>query len=212
MIKKAEGWSIVLLGYWNRMIFTPEWVGSNLFGSGSSVETVVALLPVLPIIYRDTSVSIEISNSRIICRSRRLDSEHALQGVGKTAHEILRLLPETPVKAIGVNYEFVENSPSENLVELFSFGDDAPLGEAGWTTEERKIVRRLSDEDDDTLNFTLTYGGEELTVSCNFHTAVDNDHDIALGAVADDRVANLEDKALLLLKNYYGLILEESDE
>ncbi len=31
MTPKEEAWSIVLVGFWNRMIFTPEWVGSNLF-------------------------------------------------------------------------------------------------------------------------------------------------------------------------------------
>ena len=38
MKTKPEGWNIVLAGFWNRAIFTPEWVGKWLFQQ-SEVET-----------------------------------------------------------------------------------------------------------------------------------------------------------------------------
>lgn len=51
MTPKQEGWSVVLLGSWNRMIFTPEWVSARLFHQ-PEIETFVALMPNMPLIYQ----------------------------------------------------------------------------------------------------------------------------------------------------------------
>lgn len=53
MVPRHEGWTVVLAGHWNRMIFTPAWVGQHLFQAGQQLETLVAILPVLPLIYQD---------------------------------------------------------------------------------------------------------------------------------------------------------------
>jgi len=124
MHKRREGWNVVLAGFWNRMIFTPEWVGPRLFGENPQLETVVALLPILPIIYRDNRVAVEIATSRIVCRARDLGNEEALRRCGEVAGIILAAQPETPVQGVGVNFAFREQSPDVVLLDLFNMADN----------------------------------------------------------------------------------------
>ena len=44
MIRRRDGWSIVLAGFWNRSLFLPEWVGPRLFPE-PGMEIEIALLP-----------------------------------------------------------------------------------------------------------------------------------------------------------------------
>jgi len=65
MIPRLEGWSLILAGFWNRAIFLPEWALPQLFPQHElpehAVQTEVALLAALPLIYRDSQVAVEIS-------------------------------------------------------------------------------------------------------------------------------------------------------
>ncbi len=207
MQKKPDGWNVVLAGFWNRMIFTPQWVAPRLFDENAQIETLVALLPVLPIIYRDSQIAVEISGNRVVCRARNLDDEAALRRSGTVAGIILNALPETPVQGLGVNFSFREVAPVGNLLELFSFGDNARLAEAAWEVGERKIVRRLSREND-VLNLTLTLNDGGLDIDCNFHTDVD-DRDVAVASLEPDRIIQLRDKTMMMLDELYGLRMEE---
>ena len=47
MIRRRDGWSIVLAGFWNRSLFLPEWVGPRLFPE-PGMEIEIALLPAPP--------------------------------------------------------------------------------------------------------------------------------------------------------------------
>lgn len=207
MQTKPDGWNVVLAGFWNRMIFTPEWVSSRLFEQNAQIETVVALLPVLPIVYRDSQIAIEISAVRIVCRARDLDNEAALRRSGTVAQQILRSLQETPIQGVGVNFAFREPASFGSLLDLFNFPDSARFAEGGWEMGERKIVRQLS-HDCVTLNLALTYDKEGVDIECNFHTDAD-DNETAVAAVAPDRIIELRDKAITMLDELYGLQLEE---
>lgn len=210
MHKKREGWNVVLAGFWNRMIFTPEWVQSHLFATSEQLETVVALLPILPIIYRDNQIVVEISATRIVCRARDLDSDEALRRSGAAASTILEALPETPIQGVGVNFAFREAAPAANLLNLFDFADNPRWAEAGWETGERKIVRQLT-RDADTLNLTLTFNAGRLDIDCNFHTVPDKNA-AAVAAVAPERLVELRDKATHTIQELYGLELEGDDD
>lgn len=192
------------------MIFTPEWVGPRLFAEDTQIETVVALLPVLPIIYRDNEVAVEISTARIVSRARDLASDQALRRSGTVAGIILESLPETPIQGVGVNFAFREEAPTADVLDLFDLADNPRWVEAGWGMGERKIVRQLS-RDDNTLNVTLNLSGGRLDIDCNFHTDPAENRDAAQAAVAPDRVIELRDLATQTLIDLYGLEMEGDD-
>ena len=96
MISKQDTWGIVIAGHWNRMIFTPEWVGPRLFNQ-DEIETQIALLPIFPIIYRHEQVVLEASAPRLIFRPR-YNTGPALEAAERMAVTVLDDLPNTPLQ------------------------------------------------------------------------------------------------------------------
>lgn len=142
MISKQDNWGIVLAGHWNRMIFTPEWVGARLFQQ-EEVETQIALMPVFPIIYRHDEVVIEVSSSRLIFRPR-FDSKRSLEEAERMAVTVMDDLPNTPLMGVGINFSFVERDPPPKLISLFNLEDGRLIERAQWEAPETKISRKLT--------------------------------------------------------------------
>ncbi len=214
MKQRPEGWNIVLAGFWNRSIFLPVWAFPRLFPQfaepGHEVQTEVALLSALPLIYRDSQVAMEISGARLAFQPQVLNDECLLR-CEAMARSMLLALPETPVQAVGINFGFREDLAAGQMGALFTGFDDTELGQQGWEISERKLVRRLV-HGDDTLILTLTQGREGIDFDFNFNTeAVANRP--ANRAVEERRSLRLRDAALALLSETYHLELEgDNDE
>ena len=207
MIPKPDTWNIVLAGLWNRAIFSPEWVSRLLFHE-PEVETLISVMPVLPIVYRNRQVAVEIASSRLVFRPRELNDE-CIRSAEGMAHIVLDTLRDTPLLGVGINFAFTEANPCRDLVEMFELADDATLGEARWNIRGRRIVRTL-ERNGDSLNLSLVFDGRELTVEFNFHTET-SDNQASQDAV-HDRAIRLRDSALLLLDQTYNLQLNDGDD
>jgi len=213
MIARAEGWNVVLAGFWNRSIFLPEWAFPRLFPRhaepGGEVQTEVALLQALPLIYRDAQVAMEISGGRLAFRPQALNDECLLR-CELMARSMLQALPETPVHAIGINFGYREALPPGHVVAMFNDVDDAELDQQGWAIGERKLVRKLT-RGDDTLSLTMTFGGEAVDFDFNFHTEA-GANAATVRAVEEGRVLRLRDASVSLLRETYHLELEDDDD
>jgi hypothetical protein len=206
MRPKQDAWSIVLAGYWNRMIFTPEWVGARLFHQ-ELIETKIALLPIFPIIYRHAQVELEVGAPHLIFRPR-FNTAMSLQLAEQMAMTVLVELPNTPLSGVGVNFAFIEEDPRVDLVELFNLADRADVAQAGLVTRETNLARKLSGEEG-TLNLSLSYDGTSMGIDLNYHTET-NANAAARAAVAN-RVVRLRDAAIAFIKDVYHLQLEERE-
>src|SRR3954470_23929992 len=131
MKRRQDGWSIVLAGFWNRSLFLPEWVGPRLFPE-PGMEVEIALLPALPLIYRDQQVSMEISWGRLVFRPLNLTDDAILLRVEGMARSVLQTLSETPVQGVGINFGFREERPPAHVVTLLNDADDDDLTLQGW--------------------------------------------------------------------------------
>src|SRR5438105_3845930 len=109
MNPKQDGWSIILVGAWNRMIFTPEWVNDRLFHQ-PDIETFVSLMPNLPMIYQNEQVILEVAQPRLVFRPR-VANEACLRRAEEMANTILNTLRDTPLTAVGINLAFTEAEP-----------------------------------------------------------------------------------------------------
>jgi hypothetical protein len=190
-----------------RFIFTPEWVSPRLFQPG--FETYVALLPVLPIVYSDAAVVMEVSYARLLFRPRRLTDETSLLRAEEMARIVLRALPETPVQAVGINFSYVEDLPPDHLVAAFNDVDDVELGGLGWSIGERKLTRSLT-RGLDLLNLSMTYKDKVVTFDLNFHSEATSNA-AALDAVMERRALALMHDGQTLLEETYRLELEDED-
>jgi hypothetical protein len=194
MIRKRSGWNIVLAGFWNRMIFTPEWVIPRLFPE-PQLETLVALLPVLPLIYRVDQVALEVTMTRLAFRPRKPGDDASL------------LRAE---KAVGVNFSFKDKTPAPPLVSMFNDTDDAELAAQDWSIGERKVTRKLT-RGGQTLSLTMTYTAGVVQFDFNFHSPATTAAE-ALAAVAEGKVLTHRDAALKLLGEAYHLEPPDGDE
>jgi hypothetical protein len=93
----------VLAGAWNRAIFTPEWVSARLFDNVPT-EFEVAF-PTLAMRFHGRDADLVVQPSRIEAVPKDA-SDEALELASKLAQRVLHLLRETPVKAMGVNFNF----------------------------------------------------------------------------------------------------------
>lgn len=214
MTARKDGWIVVLAGFWNRSIFLPERALPKFFPdhetSGHEVQTEIALLQALPLIYRDTQVAMEISGSRLAFVPQILNDECLLR-CEKMAREILRVLPETPVHAVGINFSYREQLPPGHVLALFNDGDELELTQQGWTIDERKLARKLT-RGDDSLSLMLTLNGEAVIFDLNFHSdATGGGSATARRAVEEGRILRLRDSAVELLRETYHLELEDND-
>jgi len=207
MRRKSDGWNIVIAGLWNRAIFTPEWVSELLFHE-PEVETLLSIMPYLPIIYRNQQVAIEVSAARLVFRPRQLD-DACLRAAETMAHAVLDKLRDTPLLGIGVNFSFVEESPGRGLVKLFDFADNPQLLEAGWDLHDRRIVRKIR-HDNDTMNLTLLFDGRSVTAEFNYHT--DTTSNQTAREAIQGRVLGLRDTAIRLLQQVYHLEVAEDND
>ena len=206
MKRKQEGWNIVLAGFWNRAIFSLEWVNSNVF-QDTELETLLSVLPHFPIVYQNVQVGIEVSALRLAVRPRRLDTD-CIQRAEVIARTILEKLPETPLKGVGINFAYVEEAPDATLLEVFDLSDDGQLSDGASTIEERKIARRLR-RGDDLLNLTLTFDGSKVDFGLNYHT--DTTDNATARTALTNRVERLQADAAALLATVYHLVAEEDD-
>lgn len=207
MITKNEGWNIVLAGYWNRMIFTPDWVNRILFSDEPNLETLIGLMPNMPLIYRNSQVTVEISQPRIAFRPRRLDDD-CIRRAEQMAEVVLATLKDTPLMGVGLNFAFTEANVGMRA-DLFAFSDDQQLASTDWNVQTRRIVRQMR-HDQDTLNLTLAYDGSEMTIEFNYHTDT-SDNESARSAVTN-RALRLRDESLRMLRDVYTLELTGEGE
>jgi hypothetical protein len=205
MTPKQEAWNIVLAGSWNLAIFTPDWVNRVLF-SDPELETLIAILPLMPIVYRNKQVSLEVSGGRLVFRPRRLD-DACIQAAERMAEVTLSTLQDTPIRGVGVNFGFVEDDLRRDLAELLDFRDDADLTNAGWSIDERRVMRRLL-QGEDVLNLTFLLSGQELTAEFNFHT--DTTDNVVARRALQGRAVRLRDVSLQILSDHYQLQLVQA--
>jgi hypothetical protein len=207
MIPKQAGWTIVVLGHWNRMIFAPDWMGRELFDV-KEVEMLVPLSPRAPTVFRKRDVAIQVSEELLV-----LVAQEATLAAMKEAERLVCLvldkLPHTPVLAVGVNFRFAEKSPPQQLVRLFEFADEPDIFTQGWTIGAKKVVRTLT-KDERTLNLTFTYEPAETQIDANFHRDVTSAS--AAAEAIRGKTEGLHGMLVSLLTSAYNVVLEENTD
>ncbi len=161
MKRVPESWNIVLVGYWNRMVFQPNW-GKAHFFPDDEVDVLLSTSDLDPIEYRGELVKMQVYSTKLVFRPRAPTNDESLLVAGVTALKTLKKLPETPVSGIGVNFAFIEEAAGAGLAkDIFDFPDDNPLQERGWEIEERTTSRTMMLQEQ-RLNFSTSCSEKKL--------------------------------------------------
>jgi hypothetical protein len=202
MTPKQETWSIVLVGHWNRMIFTPKWVGQTLFKQ-DEVTTKVPLTPELPVFYIRDDLMVGVSFDRVFVKPIEMKRD-AMAAVEQMAYAILTELPHTPISGVGVNFGFTEPAPPESLTSMFTLADRIDVDHLNWEVEALLIKRRMRLEGQ-LLNLSLVQDEQGTSIEGNFHTDVENTEQAK--SALHDKVCAQYDLLCRLLLETHGLRL-----
>lgn len=206
---KAEtGFNILTIGRWNPAVLSPQWIRSNVI---DTIDTEVTLA--ISIDDSGAPSRLSFSNIHLFPTGRYLDArpvdaqEAAFSAVGETVSKIIGLLRHTPISAIGINFRFIEVIHPESLAPNFQFDDAAKIPHDKYSLLTSTIIRSFQLENDDKLNLSLIYDGQEMNVEFNFHTDSSDLATIQSKLTAENISARLEE-AKSFMQASYGLTLE----
>jgi len=138
-------WNVVIPGYWNRAILTPNGIAKRLFkiplGTGIEVFIPVDLLE--PPQVRYDGIMVRVEDRRLIIGTAK-GSFEALSKAMEMGRNALNALPDTPVLAAGFNVRFKsvgDRSEIDRLVACVEL--DGALSDAGYEITGRLLNRKV---------------------------------------------------------------------
>ena len=190
------------------MIFRPAWVNQEVFGV-KETNVLVPLNPLLPLIYRNNGISLQVGEGKVIFVAHE-PNPPCLEQMEGLACKLIEILPRTPLSGVGVNFGFIEKDPEEKLLELFNLADDVGIRTAGWTSEKKRLFRKLVNENR-TLNLGLVYKNSgEIFVEANFHFNVETSEDAVV--FLRNNTVKMYDSLIRLLQEVYNLEFNFGEE
>lgn len=161
--------SVVVVGLWNRFIFTQEWVFENLADKKEvRMEFPVSDLS-LPYRYSFDEITFIPGSDRIIVTPNNY-AVPCFEKANELAVRISRKLPETPCKAFGFNISYICDPESPALAELKIIPNEKFTDRLSGITVERKFEL----DDKTVLNLTMSEVKDGLFVKFNYHKQLRN--------------------------------------
>jgi len=196
-----NGWSLVLVGYWNSQIFTPQWISHGNLTDSTNVTLEVPLNePQLPLRFNFDNIYLQVSDKRIDLKPQD-DEDSTLIKIEQVAKTILDKLEHTPVSAVGVNFQYMDASPSDDIVKVFQFEDNDYLSALDYEIEANTIGRKLK-KNGHVINLTLVYNiVEKLTFDFNFHESVSIASEASV--FLDNKVLEFRNESIEIINKYY---------
>ena len=133
-----------------------------------------------------------------------MPADDRLKVVERVAAAALTELPHTPVTAVGVNFQFVEEDPQAKLLAVFNSADLNVLADAGFNVRSTQLRRELL-RDNVTTNLSLALSHDrKVLFDFNYHC----DGNLqAARAFIEGKVVTYKERALDLMRQTYGLEL-----
>lgn len=204
---------LVIVGGWNRHIFNPNWIKRYLFPAEDE-ELTIDIQAQFPQGFNPQFVSPRISskNVRILLQGNKLnfipvkDKDESLNLIQDLALQLADYLPHTPVSGYGVNFFFIEDYVSEDLINLIGPKDLEEIEQFGASLTGEEYTRRL-ELNERPLNFTIGLEDEKVTFKFNFHFKIDN---LAAfkGKISEISILELKQEAVKFLAEIYDMELE----
>jgi hypothetical protein len=157
---RLEECNTFVRGNFNPYVVTPEWLASQEIWQPNEAEVALALAPGLR--FRADDVEWVVDAGRLLISSTTADC-------GKLAAAVLKLLPHTPVLAVGNNFTFVgdlqewETSPVPMLGAIGpdDFPEDLRPSQVRWSS----VIQR----EEVSIEIGVVFASDGVAVRLNFH-------------------------------------------
>lgn len=198
--------TIIVVGSWNQAIFNEDFVGTCVLTGQEKITTEIAMTPTgwIPRFTRGP-IQLLVHPERVVWIP--LDANEAsLRRLEDSVVKLLSQLSVTPIRAVGINFGFETDRPTERLKAEVALEDLYSFKALGL--EPRSAAAKLSfDIEDRTLNVTVeaSTGAPRMLIELNFHKEV-RDANEAIAAVRG-KTEWARERALVLLKEAWDLEL-----
>jgi len=202
MALRPVDWSVIIVGRWNRSIFTPERIGKRMLGleDPQGLEVMVPLDGISPYFVKHPQKGIIVSTEATRLQVRPEKPDYASLALAMEAGvKALAWLPETPVSAAGFNVNFRTDESTADLARLLQSGVDAQLGGLGHNILARSLGRSVP-FGDGRLNLAFAQEGDDFRFKCNFHRESSNPEDLKQWLCTP--VSQIEGTLVTLLKAF----------
>lgn len=194
---------LVILGNWNKYIFSKEWTSKYLFPKDKlEIE--------YPINF-DGSLRFSTDKIRLFTIENKLNfsilnnSDETINIIQDCAFKIADYLPHTPVQAFGINFRF-ESELTSQLKNLFELSDNEKYIENDINFENISVIRSVNQKNH-ILNLNLTKKQDKCIINFNFHHNINSMIEFKK-EFDSDILISYKKNSLDLLNNLYDLNLD----
>lgn len=175
--------TLVVVGSWNKYIFSEEWVIANILGEGVRYTIQYPLNALGSLKFSLENVTFYIFGDRLLFQLNN-DLDLSYREIIRTARKIFQKLIHTPVTALGVNFIY---QTSDNLGMLNQLPKNEDLVKAiGHDISSSEISRTFKLSENETLNFKVEQKDENANIfNFNFDFGIKSLSE-ALNIIGDD--------------------------
>lgn len=175
--------TLVVVGSWNKYIFSEEWVIANILGEGVRYTIQYPLNALGSLKFSLENVTFYIFGDRLLFQLNN-DLDLSYREIIRTARKIFQKLIHTPVTALGVNFIY---QTSDNLGMLNQLPKNEDLVKAiGHDISSSELSRTFKLSENETLNFKVEQKDENANIfNFNFDFGIKSLSE-ALNIIGDD--------------------------
>lgn len=160
--------TLVIIGAWNRAIFSQDWVMKNLLSDAKNVKIEYPINGIGSLRFSTEDISFFIFGERLIFKALN-SKEQTYRTIISIVRQLLRLLSHTPISALGIN--FVYKKDSLNIFN--SFEDTKKLVDfIGREINSQELTRSFSLDDVLTLNLKMQSNDKQSLIDFNYNYSV----------------------------------------
>lgn len=141
----AVDWNIVVLGHWNRAILTPNWIAEKVFGlaAGTPIDVLVPLDGFAPFQVQHAGLIVVPAPSQLLFQLGA-PTRDLLAKAAECATRSISALPQTPLRACGVNLRFGAPAAPEALTTRTRCSTEQLLSDSGYEIQVRRRGETVS--------------------------------------------------------------------
>ena len=164
---------LVIVGTWNRNIFSKEWIKKYLLPKdGFTMEFSLDLVGSHRISSKNVNIEFHSNKLNFIPKSDDIEVYEIISGL---AVKIADYLPHTPVFGYGINFKFEGNANNiqHGLITTNDVEKLVGYGAQLINSQHRHSVK-IDDIDDILVNISITMNNDRLYFDFNFHSDITN--------------------------------------
>jgi len=204
MKRVTEEWTIVIVGHWNTSIFNPQWLANNIFNE-KQLGIEFPLEPGLPLKITGDKVLLIPRDDRVIIGATEL-TDAVVKRTEEIAVVLLKTLPHTPIRMVGINFGYMVKPISEDLRERFKNPYANAFADKKLNTLGKSFRWKCKIQDQ-IINIFFDDTLDKLLIKVNYHSETKGA--LAAKEAIEGKVMKWRAKTEEILEDIYDLTLEE---